>query len=61
MLGILLGLMLVKQINDTPHHFPASIIARRLCDGNDLNLVLGEFAFIDAEFDAITEEARQRV
>ena len=53
--------MLVKQIDDAPHHFPASIIASRLSDGNDLDLVLGEFAFIDAELDAITEKARQAV
>ena len=38
---ILLGLMLVKKIDDAAHHFAASVIAGRLGDGNYLNFVFG--------------------
>ncbi|MBY0575789.1 MAG: hypothetical protein K2P67_04250 [Gallionellaceae bacterium] len=53
--------MFVEQVDDAPHHLPASVIAGRLGDGNDFDLVLGQLALIHAELDTIAEEARQTV
>ncbi|MEI7456733.1 MAG: hypothetical protein WCK93_08400 [Nitrosomonadales bacterium] len=57
MLRNLFGLMLVKHADDTAHHFAASVIAGWLCDGYDLNLVLGKLAFIDAKLNAIPKKS----
>ncbi|HUW36287.1 MAG TPA: hypothetical protein VMV91_03055 [Rhodocyclaceae bacterium] len=61
MLRGFLALVLVKQIDDPAHHLPAGIVAGRLGDGNDLDFVLRQLALVDAELDAVTEEARQAV
>ena len=61
MLGILAALVFVKQVDDAAHHFAAGVVAGRLRDGGDLDVVALELLFVDAELDAIAEEARQAV
>ena len=61
MLGVLATLVFVEEVDDTAHHFAAGVIGRGLRDGNDLDLVLTEFALIKAEFEPIAEETRQAV
>ncbi|MFT3962014.1 MAG: hypothetical protein QM701_11305 [Propionivibrio sp.] len=60
-LGILPALVFVEEVDDAPHHFAAGVVAGRLSDGDDFDLVLTEFPFIDAEFDTVAEEPGQAV
>lgn len=60
-LRILLALVFIEEIDDPAHHFATGIVAGWLRNGNDLDLVLGQLALIDAELDAIPKKARQAV
>ena len=61
MLGVLLGLMFVKEIDDAPHHVAAGIIIGRLGNGNDLDPILAQLALIETKVDSIPKETGQTV
>nr|WP_262407725.1 hypothetical protein [Thauera sedimentorum] len=60
-LGVLLALVLVEEAEEPAGHLAHRVVAGLLRDRDDLHVVLGELALIDAELDHVPEEARQAV
>ena len=56
-LGVLLGLVLVEQRHDLPHHDVHRIVAHLLGDGDELDAVLGELADVELKLEMVAEEA----
>jgi hypothetical protein len=55
-LGVLLGLILVEQRHDLPHHDVHRIVAHLLGDGDELHSVLGELPDVEFQLEVIAEE-----
>nr|WP_242463254.1 hypothetical protein [Rhodocyclus tenuis] len=60
-LRVLLALVLVKEAEQAPRHFPGAVLARLLRDRNDLHAVALQPLLVNAELDQVEEEARQTV
>jgi hypothetical protein len=60
-LGVLLGLILVEQRHDLPHHDVHGIIAHLLGDGDELHPVLGELPDVEFQLEVIAEKAAERM
>ncbi len=61
MLGVLLGLVLVEQRHDLPHHDVHGIVAHLLCDGDEPDAVLRKPADVELQLEVIAEEPREAV
>ena len=61
MLGVLLGLVLVEQRHDLPHHDVHGIVAHLLCDGDEPDAVLRKPADVELQLEVIAEETREAV
>jgi hypothetical protein len=60
-LGILLGLVFVKQRHDLAHHDVHGIVAHLLGDGDQLDAVPGQLADAELKLEMIAEEAAERM
>ncbi len=60
-LSILLGLILVEQCHDLPHHDVHRIVAHLLGDGDKLHPILRELPDVELELEVVAEEATERV
>ncbi|MEJ0041835.1 MAG: hypothetical protein WDM81_06330 [Rhizomicrobium sp.] len=61
MLGVLLGLVLIEQCHDLPHHDVHRIIAHLLGDGDEPDAVLRKPADVELQLEVIAEETREAV
>ena len=61
MLGVFLGLVLVKQRHDLAHHDVHGIVAHLLGDGDQLDAVLRQLPHIELKLEVIAKEAREAV
>ncbi|MEA4838663.1 MAG: hypothetical protein VB101_10300 [Rhodospirillaceae bacterium] len=58
-LGVLLRLIFVEQGHVPPHHVVDRVVPKLLCDRNQLDAVLRQFAVIELHLELIAEEARE--
>ncbi|MEX2628491.1 MAG: hypothetical protein WD341_01035 [Tistlia sp.] len=61
MLGVLLALVLVEEVEDLTDHVAHRIVAGLLRDRHQLDTVLGEFPPVELELVGVPEEAREAV
>ena len=61
MLGVLLGLILIEQRHDLPHHDVHRIVAHLLRDGDEPDAVLRKPADVELQLEVIAEETREAV
>lgn len=61
MLGALLGLILVEQRHDLPHHDVHRIVTHLLGDGDEPDAILRQPADVKLQLEVVSEEPAKRV